>query len=97
MSPRTTGDSAQPWFHGADSYAMPTSASSKPRPWSRCSAHAIGEPATRDDIQNLATRAELKTELVALEARLTWRFAGAMLAQTPAILGGVLGIRGVLR
>ena len=27
-----------------------------------------------------------------LEARLTWRFAGAMLAQTLAILGGVLAI-----
>ena len=55
-------------------------------------SHAIGEPATRDDIENLATKAELKTELVALEARLTWRFAGAMLAQTLAILGGVLAI-----
>ena len=55
-------------------------------------SQAIGEPATRDDIKNLATRAELTTELVALEARLTWRFAGAMLAQTLAILGGVLAI-----
>lgn len=55
-------------------------------------SHAIGEQATRDDIKDLATKAELKTELVALEARLTWRFAGAMLAQTLAILGGVLGI-----
>ena len=55
-------------------------------------SHAIGEPATGDDIKDLATKAELKTELVALEARLTWRFAGVMLAQTLAILGGVLGI-----
>ena len=51
-------------------------------------SHAIGEPATRDDIKDLVTKAEL----AALEARLTWRFAGAMLAQTLAILGGVLGI-----
>lgn len=50
-------------------------------------SHAIGEPATRDDIKDLVTKAEL----AALEARLTWRFAGAMLAQTLAILGGVLG------
>ena len=55
-------------------------------------SQAIGEPATRDDIKKLATRAELTTELVALEARLTWRFAGAMLAQTLAILGGVIAI-----
>ena len=51
-------------------------------------SHAIGEPATRDDIKDLVTKAEL----AALEARLTWRFAGAMLAQTLAILGGVLAI-----
>ena len=34
----------------------------------------------------------LRAELAGLEARLTWRFAGAMLAQTLAILGGVLAI-----
>ena len=34
----------------------------------------------------------LRAELASLEARLTWRFAGAMLAQTLAILGGVLAI-----
>ena len=34
----------------------------------------------------------LHAELAGLEARLTWRFAGAMLAQTLAILGGVLAI-----
>ena len=34
----------------------------------------------------------LRAELASLEARLTWRFAGAMLAQTLAILGGVLAM-----
>ena len=34
----------------------------------------------------------LRTELASLEARVTWRFAGAMLAQTLAILGGVLAM-----
>lgn len=34
----------------------------------------------------------LRAELANLEARLTWRFAGAMLAQTLAILGGVLAM-----
>ena len=34
----------------------------------------------------------LRAELAGLEARLTWRFAGAMLAQTLAILGGVLAM-----
>ena len=33
-----------------------------------------------------------RAELASLEARLTWRFAGAMLAQTLAILGGVLAM-----
>lgn len=33
-----------------------------------------------------------RTDLAALEARLTWRFAGAMQAQTLAILGGVVAI-----
>ena len=34
----------------------------------------------------------LRDELSSLEARLAWRFAGAMLAQTLAILGGVLAM-----
>ena len=34
----------------------------------------------------------LRAEVASLEARLTWRFAGAMLAQTLAILGGVLAM-----
>ena len=34
----------------------------------------------------------LRADLASLEARLTWRFAGAMLAQTLAILRGVLGM-----
>ena len=36
-------------------------------------------------------RTEFKAELAALEARLTWRFAGAMLAQTGVILAAVIG------
>ena len=32
----------------------------------------------------------MKVDLAGLEARLTWRFAGAILAQTLAIPGGVL-------
>lgn len=32
-----------------------------------------------------------KADLAALEARLTWRFAGAMLAQTGVILAAVIG------
>ena len=38
------------------------------------------------------TPEKLRAELAGLEARLTWRFAGAMLAQTLAILGGVLAM-----
>ena len=34
----------------------------------------------------------LRAEFASLEARPTWRFAGAMLAQTLAILGGVLAM-----
>ena len=34
----------------------------------------------------------LRAELASLAARMTWRFAGAMLAQTLAILGGVLAM-----
>ena len=48
------------------------------------------ELATRADLDNL--RESHRADLAALEARLTWRFAGAMLAQTLAILGGVLAI-----
>ena len=44
--------------------------------------------ATRTELESLAT----KLDLANLEARLTWRFAGAMLAQTLAILGGVLAM-----
>lgn len=38
------------------------------------------------------TREALRADLASLEARLTWRFAGAMLAQTLAIRGGVLAM-----
>ena len=37
------------------------------------------------------TRGELRDALAELEARLTWRFAGAMLAQTGVILAAVIG------
>ena len=37
------------------------------------------------------TRAGLRADLAELEARLTWRFAGAMLAQTGVILAAVIG------
>ena len=47
-----------------------------------------GDYATRTELDSLAT----KVDLASLEARLTWRFAGAMLAQTLAILGGVLAM-----
>ena len=42
--------------------------------------------------QEKVTPETLRTELASLEARVTWRFAGAMLAQTLAILGGVLAM-----
>ena len=48
------------------------------------------ELATRADLDHL--REVQRADLAALEARLTWRFAGAMLAQTLAILGGVIAI-----
>ena len=48
--------------------------------------------ATRQELESLAT----KVDLASLEARLTRRFAGAMLAQTLAILGGVVAILRVL-
>ena len=38
------------------------------------------------------TPESLRAELAGLEARLTRRFAGAMLAQTLAVLGGVLAM-----
>ena len=38
------------------------------------------------------TPATLRAELAGLEARVTWRFVGAMLAQTLATLGGVLAM-----
>ena len=38
------------------------------------------------------TPEHLDADLAALEARLTWRFAGAMLAQTIAMLGGMAAI-----
>ncbi len=47
-----------------------------------------GDYATRTELESLAT----KVDLASLEARLTWRFAGAILAQTLAILGGVLAM-----
>ena len=42
--------------------------------------------------QEKVTPETLCAELASLEARVTWRFAGAMLAQTLAILGGVLAM-----
>lgn len=50
---------------------------------------AVREAAEHDDH---VTPEGLCAELAWLEARLTWRFAGAMLAQTLAILGGVLAM-----
>lgn len=47
-----------------------------------------GDYATRPELESLAT----KVDLVGLEARLTRRFAGAMPAQTLAILGGALAM-----
>lgn len=59
----------------------------------------VAQNAAADQRRELTTRADLdhhreaqRADLAALEARLTWRFAGAMLAQTLAILGGVLAI-----
>ena len=48
------------------------------------------ESSTRSDLAHL--REVQRADLAALEARLTWRFAGAMLAQTLTILGGVVAI-----
>lgn len=59
----------------------------------------VAQGAAADHGRELATRADLehqrearRADMAALEARLTWRFAGAMLAQTLAILGGVLAM-----
>ena len=38
------------------------------------------------------TPERLDAALSALEARLTWRFAGAMLAQTVTIIGGTVAL-----
>ena len=54
----------------------------------RQAAERYGDYATRTELESLAT----KVDLASLEARLTWRFAGAILAQTLAILGGVLAM-----
>ena len=54
---------------------------------------AVGEAAEHG---GQVTPETLRPELASLEARLTWRFAGAMLAQTLAILGGVLAMLRVL-
>ena len=48
---------------------------------------AIPEAAEHGDY---VTPETLRAELAGLEARVTWRFTGAMLAQTLAILGGVV-------
>ena len=45
---------------------------------------------TRTDLNHL--REARRADLAALEARLTRRFAGAMLAQTLAMLGGIVAI-----
>ena len=50
---------------------------------------AAADYATRADLDGL--RSDVRADLAALEARLTWRFAGAMLAQTAAILAAVIG------
>ena len=50
---------------------------------------AAADYATRTDLDGL--RSDVRADLAALEARLTWRFAGAMLAQTAAILAAVIG------
>ena len=59
----------------------------------------VAQNAAADHSRELTTRADLdhlreahRADLAALEARMTWRFAGAMLAQTLAILGGVLAM-----
>ena len=59
----------------------------------------VAQNAAADHRTTLATRSDLNhlrevqgADLAALEARLTWCFAGPMLAQTLAILGGVIAI-----
>jgi len=50
------------------------------------------EVATRSDLDHL--REVQRTDLAALEARLTWRFAGAMLAQTLGVVVAILRLLG---
>ena len=59
----------------------------------------VAQSAAADHGRELTTRSDLdhlreahRADLAALKARLTWRFAGAMLAQTLAILSGVVAI-----
>ena len=52
-------------------------------------ADAIRQAAEHGDH---VTPERLDVALAALEARLTWRFAGAMLAQTVAIIGGTVAL-----
>ncbi|MDE0354819.1 MAG: DUF1640 domain-containing protein [Deltaproteobacteria bacterium] len=51
----------------------------------RQAADAPAEMATKADL------AAVRADLADLEARLTWRFAAAMLAQTGVILAAVIG------
>ena len=55
-------------------------------------ADAVGEAVEHGDH---VTPGTLHAEFASLEARLTLRFAGAMVAQTLAILGGVLAMLGL--
>ena len=52
-------------------------------------ADAIRQAAEHGDH---VTPERLNAALSGLEARLTWRFAGAMLAQTVAIIGGTVAL-----
>ena len=52
-------------------------------------ANAIRQAAEHGDY---VTSERLDAALSGLEARLTWRFAGAMLAQTVAIIGGTVAL-----
>ena len=62
-------------------------------------AVGVAQNAAADHGRELATRSDLdhqrevlRADLAALEARLTWRFAGAMLAQTLPFLGDAVAI-----
>ena len=64
----------------------------------------VAQNAAADQGRELSPRSDLdhlrevqRADLAALEAWLTWRFASAMLAQTLAILGGVVTILRLLR